>query len=255
MIPKIIHYCWFGGNPLPESAIKCIESWKKFFPDYEIKEWNESNFDINAIKYTSEAYKAKKFAFVSDYARFWILYKYGGLYFDTDVEVIKNMDDIIAKGPFMGCEKGASDTSVASVAPGLGLGVNPGLGLGVNPGLGLYKEMLDLYATLSFFNNNGSYNQKTIVQYTTEVLCGHGLKATNDIQQCTGVWIYPVDYFCPLDYATGVLNITDNSRTIHWYSATWISKSQKIYKRIENVIGEKIAHKLSYFLKKIHLFK
>ena len=87
MIPKIIHYCWFGGNPLPVSAKKCIASWRKFLPDYEIKEWNESNFDVNSIPYTAEAYKAKKYAFVSDYARFYILYKYGGLYFDTDVEV------------------------------------------------------------------------------------------------------------------------------------------------------------------------
>lgn len=102
MIPKVIHYCWFGGNPLPKSAQKCIALWRKYLPDYEIKEWNENNFDVNIIPYTAEAYKAKKYAFVSDYARFWILYKYGGLYFDTDVEVIKNMDDIISKGPFMG---------------------------------------------------------------------------------------------------------------------------------------------------------
>ena len=145
MIPKVIHYCWFGRNPLPSLAIKCIESWRKYLPDYEIKEWNEDNFDVNIIPYTQEAYQVGKYAFVSDYARFWILYKYGGLYFDTDVEVIKPMDDIIARGPFMGCEKDVSDTSVASVAPGLGLGVNPGLGLGVNPGLGLYKEIFEMY--------------------------------------------------------------------------------------------------------------
>jgi len=117
MIPKVIHYCWFGRNPLPSLAIKCIESWRKYLPDYEIKEWNEDNFDVNIIPYTQEAYQVGKYAFVSDYARFWILYKYGGLYFDTDVEVIKPMDDIIARGPFMGCEKDVSDTSVASVAP------------------------------------------------------------------------------------------------------------------------------------------
>ncbi len=104
MIPKVIHYCWFGGNPLPESAQKCIASWRKFLPDYEIKEWNESNFDVNAIPYTAQAYAAKKYAFVSDYARFSILYDNGGLYFDTDVEVIRPMDDIIENGPFMGFE-------------------------------------------------------------------------------------------------------------------------------------------------------
>lgn len=104
MIPKIIHYCWFGRNPLPELAKQCIASWKRFLPDYEIREWNEDNFDVNIIPYTAEAYKQKKYAFVNDYARFWILYRYGGIYFDTDVEVIRPLDDIIAKGNFMGVE-------------------------------------------------------------------------------------------------------------------------------------------------------
>lgn len=127
MIPKIIHYCWFGGNPLPEDAKKCIASWKKYLPDYEIKEWNESNFDVNCCPYVKEAYEAKKYAFVSDYARFHVLYREGGLYFDTDVEVIKNMDYIIAAGNFMGFEKslatkqqesGATPrTAVLGVAP------------------------------------------------------------------------------------------------------------------------------------------
>ena len=145
MIPKVVHYCWFGGNQLPDDAKKCIESWRKFFPEYEIKEWNECNFDVNCCDYVKEAYAAKKWAFVSDYARFWILYHEGGLYFDTDVEVIKDMSDIIAKGAFMGCE---TDNKCA---PGLGLGANPGLGLGANPGLGLYKEILDYYEKIHFF--------------------------------------------------------------------------------------------------------
>lgn len=97
MIPKIIHYCWFGGNPLPELAQKCIASWKKFLPDYEIKEWNESNYDVRKIPYIEQAYNAKKYAFVSDYARFDILYQYGGIYFDTDVEVIKPFDEILKR--------------------------------------------------------------------------------------------------------------------------------------------------------------
>ena len=104
MIPKTIHYCWFGKTPLPTFAKECIKSWRKYLPDYEIKEWNEESFNVNIIPYTKEAYESKKYAFVSDYARFWILYNYGGLYFDTDVEVIKPMDDIIKKGAFMGCE-------------------------------------------------------------------------------------------------------------------------------------------------------
>jgi len=121
MIPKIIHYCWFGRNPLPASAQKCIDSWKKYFPDYEIKEWNEDNFDVNRIPYSRDAYAAKKFAFVSDYARFWILYYMGGVYFDIDVEVIHPMDDLIEKGPYMGWEK-PDMSGRYTINPGLGRG-------------------------------------------------------------------------------------------------------------------------------------
>ena len=142
MIPKTIHYCWFGRNQLPPLAIKCIESWKRYLPDYEIKEWNEDNFDVNIIPYTREAYAVKKYAFVSDYARFWILYKYGGLYFDTDVEIIKPLDDIIARGPFMGCEKDAMSDGATALA------VAPGLRQGVKPRHRLYKEKVGLYGTI-----------------------------------------------------------------------------------------------------------
>ena len=219
MIPKIIHYCWFGRNPLPSLAVRCIESWKKYCPDYEIKEWNEDNFDVNIIPYTREAYQARKYAFVSDYARFWILYKYGGLYFDTDVEILKPLDGIIARGPFMGCERDASDTSVASVAPGLGLGVNSGLGL--------YKEILDLYATLHFLRPDGTLNIKTVVAYTTEILCKHGLRNVPEIQECAGVWIYPKEYFCPKDYKTNITIITPKTLTMHHYDASWVSEEIK----------------------------
>ena len=185
MIPKIIHYCWFGRNPLPESAVKCINSWKKFFPDYEIKEWNEDNFDVNIIPYTREAYEAKKYAFVSDYARMWILYHYGGLYFDTDVEVIKSMDDIVARGPFMGIEVEAKGDEYPLVAPGLGLGAEPMMDL--------YRNIMDYYAPLHFVCEDGSFNQVTVVKHVTNVLVEHGLKQTNELQQVAGVWIYPRD--------------------------------------------------------------
>ena len=213
MIPKKIHYCWFGRNPLPESAKKCIASWHKFFPDYEIKEWNEDNFDVNIIPYTAEAYKAKKYAFVSDYARFWILYKFGGLYFDTDVEAIRPMDDIVARGPFMGIEVPATETNRPAVAPGLGLGVTPSLEL--------YKEILEYYAPLHFLKEDGTFNQVTVVNHVTKVLEQNGMRPTNDIQNVAGVWIYPRDYFNPLDDLTGRLVTPDNTRTIHWYTRTW----------------------------------
>ena len=123
-IPKVIHYCWFGGNPLPELAQRCIDSWRKYLPDYEIKEWNESNFNVNIIPYTAEAYQQGKYAFVSDYARFWILYRYGGIYFDTDVEVIRPLDDVLDRGGFMGFEthyKESLNPHEVATNPGLSL--------------------------------------------------------------------------------------------------------------------------------------
>lgn len=233
MIPKIIHYCWFGRNPLPESAIKCINSWKKFFPDYEIKKWNEDNFDVNIIPYTKEAYEAKKYAFVSDYARFVVLEREGGLYFDTDVEVIRPMDDILAKGGFMGIEVPAvEDVKLPVIAPGLGLAVESGNVI--------YKELLEVYKTFRFKNEDGSLNQKTIGYYTTEILEKNGLRATNDIQEVGGLWIYPKEYFNPLDDNTGILNKTTNTRTIHWYSKTWIKPRpvrKWIVQRLHRIFG------------------
>ena len=250
MIPKKIHYCWFGGNPLPESAKKYIETWKKYCPDYEVIEWNENNFDVNQNQYCKEAYEAKKWAFVSDYARFFILYKYGGLYFDTDVEVLRPLDNIVEKGPFMGCERDADKigATAIAVAPGLGLGVNPGLGLGVNPGLGLYKEILDLYEILHFKNEDGSLNLKTVVQYTTEILVKHGLKNTNQIQRCAGIYIYPREYFCPKNIDTGKLEITKNTYTIHHFDASWYSNWQQLKHNIKmlliKILGSKVVNNI-----------
>lgn len=249
MIPKIIHYCWFGRNPLPPLALKCIESWKKFLPDYEIKEWNEDNFDVNMIPYIQEAYKAKKYAFVSDYARFWVLYNHGGLYFDTDVEVIKPMDEIIAKGSFMGCERDGGVVDNENIA------VAPGLGLGANPGLELYNELLALYNQLSFIKENGSYNHKTIVAYTTEILQAHGLKNTAEIQKCAGLWIYPKEYFCPINYKTKQLVITPKTYSIHHYTASWLSKRQKAYIFLKKILGEKAVKSIAHIIKNYGLAK
>ena len=185
-IPKKIHYCWFGGNPLPKSAMKCIQSWKKYFPDYEIIQWNEDNYDVNKIKYIREAYQAKKYAFVSDYARFDILYHEGGIYFDTDVEVIKSFDDILEKGPFMGCEIDGSfslEDEMINDATNLGGTVNPGLGIAVNPGLGLYEEILNYYASQNFLNEDGTINQETVVTKTTKILREQGMKNVKEIQK------------------------------------------------------------------------
>ena len=226
MIPKIIHYCWFGGNPLPDDAKKCIASWKKFFPDYEIKEWNEENYDLNSCPYVKEAYESKKWAFVSDYARFDILYKYGGLYFDTDVEVIKSFDDILKNGAFMGQEAGASSgvnptSNKAGSVDSLesresAVVANPGLGIAVAPGLRLYKEVLDYYNSVHFIKD-GVMDTTTICVHTTEILKKYGYdEYKEEIQRVAGITVYPPEYFCPMDYATGKLYITDNTRSIHW---------------------------------------
>ena len=243
MIPKIIHYCWFGRGPLPELAQKCIASWKKYLPDYEIKEWNEDNFDVNIIPYTAEAYQAKKYAFVSDYARFWILYQYGGIYFDTDVEVIRPIDDIVERGNFMGFETDPKpqlndDASEASVAPGLGLGVNPGLGLGVNPGLGIIKKMLDFYEGKHFVHEAVMRNQITVVHIATQVLRENGLKNVGGIQEVAGCFIYPSEYFCPINVTTGRIHVEKNTRTIHHYAGTWVDKKFSMKEILKRFLPE-----------------
>lgn len=237
-IPKKIHYCWFGGNPLPKSAMKCIQSWKKYFPDYEIIQWNEDNYDVNKIKYIREAYQAKKYAFVSDYARFDILYHEGGIYFDTDVEVIKSFDDILEKGPFMGCEIDGSfslEDEMINDATNLGGTVNPGLGIAVNPGLGLYEEILNYYASQNFLNEDGTINQETVVTKTTKILREQGMKNVKEIQKIGGITIYPKEYFNPMNNNTGVVDITENTHSIHWYSMSWISPVMRMKSRITRV--------------------
>ncbi len=220
MIPKIIHYCWFGGNPLPESAINCIESWKKFCPDYEIVEWNEDNFDVHICPYVSEAYKQKKWAFVSDYARFWILFNYGGLYFDTDVEIINSIDAVVKKGPFMGIEPTG--------------GVAPGLGIGAEKGMNIYSEILTYYKELHFMNEDGTLNEHTVVEYTSNILEKHGWRKEEKIvQNISDITIYPDEYFCPYNYNTGKLTITSNTVSIHHYTASWHSKLDDIVFAIE----------------------
>lgn len=242
MIPKKIHYCWFGRNSLPASAKKCIKSWKKYFPDYEIIEWNEDNYDVNKIPYTAQAYDAKKYAFVSDYARFDILYREGGIYFDTDVEVIRPFDDILANGAFMGCEIDGQENDTQ-------IQVNPGLGIAVAPGLGMYKDILDFYGTQMFLNSDGSFNTETVVKKTTKLLIERGLKNIKGIQRVADITIYPKEYFNPLNSNTGVLDKTENTHSIHWYAMTWLSPANrlksKITRPLHKLLGEDFFKKHS----------
>ncbi|AEE17470.1 glycosyltransferase family 32 protein [Treponema brennaborense] len=215
MIPKIIHYCWFGGNPLPEPAQKCLTSWRKFLPDYEIKEWNENDYDVRKIPYVAQAYEAKKYAFVSDYARFDILYRYGGIYFDTDVEVIKPLDDILERGAFAGVECAGA--------------LNAGLGIASPAASPIYKEILDSYEKSNFLKQDGTQDLTTVVTRVSDIFRKHGFTDKDEIQTVAGITIYPTEYFCPKSLETGIIRITKNTYTIHHYDGSWTSKAQKKY--------------------------
>lgn len=313
MIPKIIHFCWFGGNPLPELAQKCIASWRKYLPEYEIWQWSENlngnvkvnetlryenetvqaptktkdnsidtellkeqeisqiepnlsnkinnfepaqrlnslnctigalepaerlepsitrvmEFDVNCIPYTAEAYRQGKYAFVSDYARFWILYKYGGIYFDTDVEVIRPLDEIIAQGNFMGFELNPDgENDPQKYAPRYAFAVNPGVGMGFEKEHPFLKVMLDKYATLEYETPVFPWG-KTIVAYTTEELCKRGLRNVQGVQEVDGVNIYPSEYFSPIDIITNRLHVTEKTVSIHRFTGTWGDKRHRSWK-------------------------
>lgn len=208
MIPKIIHYCWFGHNPKPKLAKKCIRSWKKYCPDFEIKEWNEDNIDFSIMPdYVREAYEAKKWGFVPDYIRLWLVYTYGGIYLDTDVEIIRPIDDLMKLGGFAGFE------SVDKV--------NFGQGFGAEPHNEAIKYVMDSYWNYQFKNVDGTINQTASPVLNTEKLCEIGLKANGQIQVVHGLRIYSTEYFCPLDCEYRTMNKTDDTFSIHWFDASW----------------------------------
>lgn len=233
-IPKVIHYCWFGGNELGEKELACIESWKRYLPDYEIKRWDESNFDINCCLYVKEAYEAKKWAFVSDYARFQILYDCGGVYFDTDVELIKPIDDILCSGPFMGLESDCllRNGDKINQLPR----VNPGLGLAASAGMPFYASVIESYRHSRFISPGMGYDETTIVDRVTNLLYQYGLENKPGIQMVAGIHIYPAEYYCPMEFDSGELTITNNTRSIHWFGATWLSTSQKVELKMRRVL-------------------
>lgn len=221
MIPKIIHYCWFGKNPKSELILKCIDSWRKYCPDWEIIEWNEENYDILKNKFCREAYKSGKWAFVSDYARFDILNRMGGIYVDTDVEIIKTLDRFREHSLFAGHE---TDQWIA-----------PGLILGAEPENKIIKDVLKKYDSTSFIDGNGNENHKTVGEFFTASLIENGIVPNGFFQEQQGIAIYPKDYFCPLDDATGVLTKTENTYTIHWYSKTWIDPKIRARTKITRI--------------------
>ena len=210
MIPKKINYCWFGKGEKSKLAVKCINSWRKYCPDYEIIEWNEDNFDVTMNGYTEMCYKEKKYAYLSDYARLLIVAEHGGLYFDTDVELVKSPDELLSNDAFFGFE------NEEYVATGLGFGSVPH-GIAIEYMLAEYVPLL-----------NGTNGTMVCPRLNTKALVKLGLVQNGLEQKVCDAVIYPPSIFNPYDSATGKLNKTNETISIHWYAATWMSKRQKI---------------------------
>ena len=221
MIPKVIHYCWFGKNGKPDMFQKCVSSWKKFCPDFKIIEWNEDNFDVHICPYVSEAYSRGKWAFVSDYARLWIIYKYGGVYLDTDVEMVRSIEPLLENKAFFGYENIGLETD--------GKYINTGLGFGAEPANSIVGEMLKEYENTHFIKANGDLDLTPCPIRNTAavdfIIRNHN---PNDVLFSEEATFYPAEYFCPMDARGLSIRKTVNTYTIHWYSASWLSEDQQI---------------------------
>lgn len=213
LIPKKLHYMWLGGKPVPENLEKCIESWKKYCPDYEIIEWNENNYDLEKHPYMKQAYEAGAYGFVPDYARLDIIYREGGIYLDTDVELRRNIDGLLCQEAFCGVEKWQT--------------VNfGGLG-GAVKGHPMIKKFLDARREVHFVNPDGSQNRNTCGFYDTRVAIREGYKISGKTQFVNGMNIYAYDYFHPYDYMSGVIDETEHTYSVHWFNGGWLDGDMK----------------------------
>jgi hypothetical protein len=223
MIPKKIHYCWFGRGEKPKLAQKCIASWKKYCPDFEIIEWNEDNFDVNLNGYTQMCYEQKKYAFLSDYVRLKVLLEHGGVYFDTDVEVVRSFEKLLAHPAFFGFEDDAH--------------VNTGVGFGCEAGNSVIKTMLEEYDPLL----DGEHGVIGCPILNTQALVKHGLVLNGSSQKLSDAAVYCAEWFNPYDDPTGRLNKTSNTHSIHWYAKSWLSKGtilrSKLTKPLHRIFG------------------
>lgn len=228
MIPKKIHYCWFGRGEKPKLAKKCIDSWKRHCPDYELIEWNEDNFDVNINSYTKMCYEQKKYAFLTDYVRLWVVEKYGGVYFDTDVQVLKSFDELLESSSFFGFETGEY--------------VNTGIGFGAIAGNEIVRQMIYEYDQML----NTKIEFINCPRLNTDALIRFGLKLNGQKQNINNAIIYPIDYFNPLDSITGKLVKTENTYSIHWYSMSWLTPMKrlrsKITRPLHRIFGKDCFH-------------
>ena len=220
-IPKIIHYCWFGGKEKPSKVQKCIDSWHKYLIDYKFMDWNESNFDINCNEYVKQAYENKKFAYVSDYARINALYQYGGIYMDTDVIVYKSFDDLLDNKCILGFEEEnyIATSFMASI-----------------PKHDLIKEFIDRYDGIKFYNGDNSLDLTTNVQRLTDILENRGLIRNNQYQQIGDISIYPQEYFSPYDYGNCIRKNTKNTYCEHLFLVSWLPWTTKVKKAVKKII-------------------
>ena len=222
MIPKIIHYCWFGRGEKPELAKKCIASWRKSCPDFEIREWNEGNCDYLSIPFMAEAYAAKKYAFVSDVMRLIVLEQYGGVYFDTDVEVLRDISPLLDDEGFIGFENDQF--------------VNSGQVMAAKAHHPVIQAMIEEYKKLRFTNADGTATPVGCPRLNTDVMERFGLIRNGREQVVAGIHVYPADYFNPVDSTTGKLTKTENTYSIHWYSMSWLPKRVQMKAKMGRIL-------------------
>ncbi len=239
MIDKKIHYCWFGGKPLPKNVKKCIKSWKKYCPDYEIIKWDESNFDVNCCQFTKDAYKNKAWAFVSDFARLKIIYENGGIYLDTDVELVRNIDELLNRKCYLPLSQGQLNGIVST-----------GLGFGAEKKSNVVLEMLKVYENTKFDNIN---RNKITCPYLNKVaLDKYGIRFSNSIEEYDNgnITVYPPKYFDPISPGTTENLLCKDTFSIHHYSATWTGKGNTLKRKIIDKIGLEKINKIKKILKK-----
>lgn len=235
-IPKILHYCWFGNNKKPDLIVKCIESWEKYCPDYEIIEWNETNFDVNSNTYVKEAYEAKKWAFVTDYVRLYVLSKYGGIYVDSDVEFFKNLDCFLECQAFTGFE--SKDSPITAI-------------MGCIKSYQLFNDLLAYYDNRHFILENGTADTKTNTETISNIFCEKGIKPNGKKQEILGCVIYPEIIFCPCTFGMVFKKYSKKTYTSHHFMGSWGMNSSKTNRtfferlrmyavhKIRNIVGTK----------------
>ena len=238
MIPKMIHYCWFGKNPMPETVEKCIQSWKIYCPDYKIILWNETKFNVNVHPYMFEAYQAKKWAFVSDLARLLIVYEHGGIYLDTDVELLKSLDIVRKNTFFFAIEKNRNSISGEDT-----IHIATGLGFGAESGNIVLKSLISEYDNVHFKLADGSVDKTPCPVRNSNALKKYGYRGNDELLQFFGGTIYPSEYFCPTEYSSKKTHFTDNTISIHHYDASWKSPKERMVGRMKTEV-RKIIYNL-----------